>query len=103
MYLVLVGNRERRGLVFLGLVEPQTSVAVDLKYKRTAEWPAVATKPPGQAAYQDSKQEVVQKGGGSYLFWLLCCSVWHNSIKEEGSFCSVTEGLVHHSSEGVTE
>lgn len=71
MYLVLVGNRERRGPVFLGLVEPQASVALDLKYKRTAEWPAAATKSPGQAAYQDSKQEVVQKGRGLCFLSLL--------------------------------
>lgn len=104
LYLVLVGNRERRGPVSLRLVEPQASVALDLKDKRTAEWPAVVTKPPGQATCQDSKQEVVQKEGCvSYLFQLLWCSVWPDSIKEEGFFCSVTEGLVHHIREGVTE
>lgn len=74
MYLVLVSSRERRGPVSLRLVEPQASVALDLKNKRTTKGPAVATKPPGQATYQDSKQEVLKKGA-VFLISSGCCAV----------------------------
>lgn len=73
MYLVLVSNRERRGPVSLRLVEPQVSVALGLKNKRTTKGPTVATKPPGQATYQDSKREVLQKGA-VFLISFGCCA-----------------------------
>lgn len=66
MYLVLVGDRERSP-GSLRLAEPQASVALDPKDKRDTEWPTVVTKPPLQATYHDSQQEVPQEGEGCFL------------------------------------